>query len=229
VFLVSCGIYLSLYCMGERWYNPATGRFLTKDSYPPDLLAPLTQNPYQYCENNPVNRVDPEGTDPKLPVIQYEEHRRLGSSANFKKSLRWRGVGFAVLGLIVGFLFARYIEPAIPLILGSSGSKVVHVAATTLLGGALGSQVGKLFGSKNDAQWDALDQAAYTAGKRIGLQIDQMVYSLYQDIDKESNEILHQYETVDLQHWDPNKKKYVSVGTLIWDPAAQNWFDPGQS
>ena len=63
-----CGAYgvrwdadLSLYLMGARWYNPATGRFLTKDSYPPDLLAPLTQNPYQYCENNPVNRVDPTG------------------------------------------------------------------------------------------------------------------------------------------------------------------------
>ena len=68
-----CGAYgvrwdsdLGLYLMGARWYNPATGRFLTKDSYPPDLLAPLTQNPYQYCENNPVNRVDPTGRDPKL-------------------------------------------------------------------------------------------------------------------------------------------------------------------
>jgi RHS repeat-associated protein len=118
--------------------DPATGRFLTKDSYPPDLLAPLTQNPYQYCENNPVNRVDPEVTDSKLLVTQYEEHIQLGSSANFK-----------------------------------------------------------------------------------------MASSLYQDIDPESNEILHSYETVDLQHWDG--KKYVSIGTLIWDPASQNWFDPGQS
>ncbi len=36
---------LSLYLMGARWYNPSTGRFVTKDSYPADLLAPITQNP----------------------------------------------------------------------------------------------------------------------------------------------------------------------------------------
>ncbi|HEX7608490.1 MAG TPA: RHS repeat-associated core domain-containing protein, partial [Candidatus Cryosericum sp.] len=66
-----CGAYgvhwdadLGLYLMGARWYNPSTGRFLTKDSYPADLLAPLTQNPYQYCGNNPVNNVDPAGKDP---------------------------------------------------------------------------------------------------------------------------------------------------------------------
>jgi hypothetical protein len=47
--------------MGARWYNPLTGRFLTKDSYPPDLLAPLTQNPYQYCANNPIGYVDSTG------------------------------------------------------------------------------------------------------------------------------------------------------------------------
>ena len=41
-----CGAYgvrwdsdLGLYLMGARWYNPATGRFLTRDAYPQGLLC----------------------------------------------------------------------------------------------------------------------------------------------------------------------------------------------
>ncbi len=51
----------SLYLMGARWYSPALMRFLTKDPYPENVQEPITFNAYQYCDNDPVNKIDPTG------------------------------------------------------------------------------------------------------------------------------------------------------------------------
>ncbi len=50
-----------LYYLRARYYDPAIGRFLTRDPLPGTALAPQTLNRYAYVENNPVNRVDPSG------------------------------------------------------------------------------------------------------------------------------------------------------------------------
>ncbi|RJP30045.1 MAG: hypothetical protein C4536_10765 [Actinobacteria bacterium] len=50
-----------LYYMPARYYSSAQRRFLVKDPHPGSKSNPLTLNPYQYCENNPVNNVDPSG------------------------------------------------------------------------------------------------------------------------------------------------------------------------
>jgi RHS repeat-associated protein len=79
---------IGLYYFGARWYDPAHARFLTPDSYsgaPDDarLLNPLhpasrqaalrgqilgewlkqprVRNPYAFCGNDPIGRVDPNG------------------------------------------------------------------------------------------------------------------------------------------------------------------------
>lgn len=79
---------IGLYYFGARWYDPACARFLTPDSYtgaPDDarLLNPLhpasrqaslrgqilgewlkqprVRNPYAFCGNDPIGRVDPNG------------------------------------------------------------------------------------------------------------------------------------------------------------------------
>ena len=43
---------------GARYYDPSIGRFIT-----PDPLGGLTPfiTPYHYCQNNPLNRIDPTG------------------------------------------------------------------------------------------------------------------------------------------------------------------------
>ena len=46
-----------LYCFRARWYDPVTGRWLSKD--PIGISGGLNQ--YVFCDNNPVNRRDPFG------------------------------------------------------------------------------------------------------------------------------------------------------------------------
>ena len=53
-----------LYYLKSRYYDPETGRFITIDDV--SYLAPDTINGlnlYVYCLNNPVMKVDPNGTD----------------------------------------------------------------------------------------------------------------------------------------------------------------------
>ena len=46
---------------GARYYIPKIGRFLTSDSIVQDPYNPQTLNRYTYCNNNPINLVDPTG------------------------------------------------------------------------------------------------------------------------------------------------------------------------
>jgi RHS repeat-associated protein len=42
--------------VGARYYDPQVGRFITPDSF-------LSENPFLYCEHDPVNFTDPTGHD----------------------------------------------------------------------------------------------------------------------------------------------------------------------
>ena len=54
-----------------RYYDSATGRWLTVD--PKANLRPYL-SPYNYCQNNPLNRIDPNGlTDIKITVYRRIE------------------------------------------------------------------------------------------------------------------------------------------------------------
>jgi len=56
------------YDYGARGYYPAIGRFTTMD---PCAENDYSISPYAYCENNPVNRIDPDGRKDKnlLPEV----------------------------------------------------------------------------------------------------------------------------------------------------------------
>jgi RHS repeat-associated protein len=61
--------YLGLSYLEQRYYEPATGRFISRD--PIGFAGGL--NLYGYCGNNPVNAVDPSGSDPVvLPTLVAE-------------------------------------------------------------------------------------------------------------------------------------------------------------
>ena len=54
---------LGFYYLRARYYNPATGRFLTMDTVMGDAMNPVTQHKYIYAEANPVDKMDPSGKD----------------------------------------------------------------------------------------------------------------------------------------------------------------------
>jgi RHS repeat-associated protein len=50
-----------LYYYYHRWYDPATGRFVSVDPRPGSLSSPQSLNPYIYVTDSPVNNIDPAG------------------------------------------------------------------------------------------------------------------------------------------------------------------------
>ena len=66
------------------YYDPRTGRFLTRDTQPGIPGEPLSLNPYLYVADNPVNRADPSGHDFSLAstlVASAESLRVRGQDA----------------------------------------------------------------------------------------------------------------------------------------------------
>ena len=53
--------YIKLIYLRSRWYDPASGRFTTQDSWQGDYNRPLSLNRWNYVEGNPINRSDPSG------------------------------------------------------------------------------------------------------------------------------------------------------------------------
>jgi RHS repeat-associated protein len=55
-----------LYYMRARWYDPATGRFLTRDPAVVEVARPNSLNAFQYASENPLRRMDPTGLASEL-------------------------------------------------------------------------------------------------------------------------------------------------------------------
>ncbi len=53
--------YIKLLYLRARWYGGDTGRFTTRDVWPPDYTRPQSLNGWAYVEGNPINRLDPSG------------------------------------------------------------------------------------------------------------------------------------------------------------------------
>jgi RHS repeat-associated protein len=56
-----------LYYLRARYYDPSTGLFISKDPNKGDRKNPSSQHPYLYCQNNPINRIDPSGMSSQGP------------------------------------------------------------------------------------------------------------------------------------------------------------------
>jgi RHS repeat-associated protein len=54
---------LGLYYLRARYYNPLTGRFMSRDMFTGRKGIPVTLHKYLYAGGNPVNFIDPRGRD----------------------------------------------------------------------------------------------------------------------------------------------------------------------
>jgi RHS repeat-associated protein len=59
---------LGLYYLRARYYNPATGRFMSRDLLGGKTFAPKSLHKYLYASGDPVNRIDPRG---RIDVVEY--------------------------------------------------------------------------------------------------------------------------------------------------------------
>jgi RHS repeat-associated protein len=105
---------LEWYDYRARFYDPQIGRFTTKDQL--GEFAP-TINPYQYCYNNPLSFIDPNGMMPEMSTFviastfvnnQYTviEHRADGDPRVYlvRNEEAWRNGGSKKEGLaVLGF------------------------------------------------------------------------------------------------------------------------------
>ncbi len=57
---------LQMYYLRARYYKPDSGRFWTMDSYEGSNEDPLSLHKYLYCQNDPMDRIDPSGHNSEM-------------------------------------------------------------------------------------------------------------------------------------------------------------------
>jgi RHS repeat-associated protein len=57
---------LGLYYLRARYYNAASGRFLSTDPDPGNVGDPVTLQRYPYVRHDPISRIDPTGLDDEI-------------------------------------------------------------------------------------------------------------------------------------------------------------------
>ncbi|HWO76924.1 MAG TPA: RHS repeat-associated core domain-containing protein, partial [Bacillus sp. (in: firmicutes)] len=90
-----------LYYLQSRYYNPETGRFLTRDTFEGTENDPFSLNKYTYAYNNPINLVDSNGKNPLIPWIIRAA----------TQILRWLGVSLRVSKHLGQRAYQRKIGP----------------------------------------------------------------------------------------------------------------------
>ncbi|MER7722270.1 RHS repeat-associated core domain-containing protein, partial [Streptomyces flaveolus] len=84
-----------LYKMGHRYYDPSLGRFTQPDP------SGLETNPYLYAEGDPINLVDPSGTDARdNKVVGLIAGPALCGSKETRKTIQKVAGGVAAAGAV---------------------------------------------------------------------------------------------------------------------------------
>ena len=63
---------LGLYYLRARYYNPLTGRFMSRDPNSGEIKNPITLHKYLYADGDPVNTIDPMGRGALLEGVYLE-------------------------------------------------------------------------------------------------------------------------------------------------------------
>jgi RHS repeat-associated protein len=71
---------LGLYYLRARYYNPSTGRFLSRDPEDGKAIDPKTLHKYLYADGDPVNGIDPRGRE---DLITYADLNATSAVTSF--------------------------------------------------------------------------------------------------------------------------------------------------
>ncbi len=136
----------NLYYLRARYYDPATGRFISRDPVKGYLQDPRTQNGYDYALNNPVNLSDPSGEDAKGTCLNCAIGVGLYASGSlctantssgekgFIGQFGWGGMA----GVSAGFSLTNYYDTKSNNLSEMEGSTVVTGGSLNIISGPNG-------------------------------------------------------------------------------------------
>jgi uncharacterized protein RhaS with RHS repeats len=93
--------------MQVRYYDPATGRFISTDPAPPTVGNPFNFNRFAYTNNNPVANIDPDGKQTtfdaalwlnQADMVKNQSPKGLQQAAEINAT-QAKAVGAAMMGL----------------------------------------------------------------------------------------------------------------------------------
>lgn len=126
-----------LYYYGARYYDPQLGRFIQADTIVPREANSQALNRYAYCDNNPLNEIDPSGHGFFSQVAGFFSSVFNAEASYWSSPKTWEniGIGFGLGGPI-----------------GAAGAAVLGHATTEI-----GASFGYIFGAQvgNDAAFAA--------------------------------------------------------------------------
>jgi RHS repeat-associated protein len=97
---------LGLYYLRARYYNPLTGRFMSRDPEDGNQYDPATLHKYLYADGNPVDLIDPTGratftnpaiTNPRAQALT--EYFEIVVNISLRAARAIAGVGIATANL----------------------------------------------------------------------------------------------------------------------------------
>jgi RHS repeat-associated protein len=83
---------LALYYLRARYYNPATGRFLSRDPLDGDPTDPQSLHKYLYAGGDPVNRIDPSGRGDLAEYLFARKTGILNTNAYVRLGYGWNNI-----------------------------------------------------------------------------------------------------------------------------------------
>lgn len=130
-----------LYYLQTRYYDPETGRFISADGIGNlDLESLGGLNLYAYCENNPVNMLDFDGTKPKWwQWVLFG----VGVALVIAAAVVLTVVSYGSAAPAVGLLGAIVIGAAKGALIGAAVGTVVGVAGGAIYAAATGADYGE--------------------------------------------------------------------------------------
>jgi RHS repeat-associated protein len=75
---------LALYYLRARYYNPNTGRFLSRDPLAGNAKDPASLHKYLYAGGDPINYIDPRGSSPLVEGGSLQSNFELAVNASLR-------------------------------------------------------------------------------------------------------------------------------------------------
>jgi len=129
-----------LYYYGARYYDGATGRFITQDAYTGQENTPITLNRYVYANANPLSNTDPTGEFAQIlfgAAVGTVVGGVLGGVGAYLNGGNWQAIAYGaaiggVSGLVGGAIAGLTGNPALGMAAGSAFSGFVTTTGTGL-------------------------------------------------------------------------------------------------